>query len=103
MKYNSSIGAVSTRETENLRDMAESNQHHNQTTRISIDKLVQAQMLDRVCLDYYLPFESNEGIMEFLKRDPDLHRRKVALREVSFKKKILFAISFFSGNLSLSF
>lgn len=82
VKYNSSIGASNSREIEHLRDLGETGQEHDQKMMIQQDKLVASQMLDRVCLDYYLPFQTDEDIKTFLRKDPDLHRRKVALREV---------------------
>ena len=57
------------------------------------DKMVCGIMLDKICLDYYLPFENNEEILDFLRKDPDLHRRKLALREVFFLLLLFFSVA----------
>ena len=82
MKYNTSITVTNMKELDGLRDMGELNIEHNEKIMILQDKMAAGLMLEKICLDYYLPFSSNEEILEFLKKDPDLHRRKIALRDV---------------------
>ena len=94
MKFNTSITVTNMHGMEGLRDIGELHLEHDEKIMILQDKMACGVMLDKICLDYYLPFSSNEEIEEFLKKDVDLHRRKMALRDVR-KYKINFDISLF--------
>ena len=82
LKYNTSITVTNMKELEGVRDIGEQHLEHNEKMMILQDKMVSGLMLDKICLDYYLPFSNNEEILEFLKKDTDFHRRNIALRDV---------------------
>ena len=82
MKFVASVVANNTRELREHRELLEIIQKYSEKNTVTLDKLVAGQMADKLCLDFYLPFQYNEDIRFFMKYDPVLHRRKVALREV---------------------
>ena len=82
VKFISSMCANNTRELREHREILEALKGIAEKNTATLDKLVAAQMADKLCLDFYLPFQSNEDIRFFMKNDQELHRRKVALREV---------------------
>lgn len=84
MKYNSSLTLSNANIMGILREMAECSMQHDQRMLILQEKLMAGFMLDKVSLENYMPFENNEDIKVFLQKDPDVHRRKLAMREVYF-------------------
>lgn len=61
---------------------------------VAHDKSEAKSHADSLHIGYYIPFSSNEAIENFLKKDPDFHRRRAGLREVHMFYLYLILISF---------
>ena len=80
-KYNSSVCAGHTRDIQELRELVEDAIVKLEQLLLGQQKLLASQMADKLCIDYHIPFGSNDQINEFMAKDKDYHRRKLALRE----------------------
>lgn len=84
-KYNIALCVHLVNENKEMRELLELATQKIDKLTTEMEKSNKANFSEKLCISYYLPFNTDEEVDEFMRPDADLHRRKLGLREV--KKK----------------